>query len=587
MNSSRRSKRRPGVLLGTVIVSVALIVGACGGSDSGDEAASDTTVAEESMATPIPGGEIIVSGEAEVSNPWIPATMQCDSYCSQRASTFFDRIASFGKDNKVHGMLAESITPNAEYTEWTIKVRPGILFTDGTPVNADALIQNLQTSGTGFLIAKAIVDVAKEPSAKDPAVMQLKIKKNDEMSLTIFTGKGGDQTKPLPWPGFDSYLTGQLGFVASPAWLDALAKDPTLATKPIGSGPFIVQSYAPREALVVTRNPNYWMKDDAGVQLPYLDKITFKVIEDSETARQALESGEIDIFSTSNNDVIVKMRALKDKFPMVEQADFSETNYLMIDGAKTTEPISDSRVRCALSKAINRQELIDLVGAGLGKIANGVFSPGQEGYLEDNGFDTAQDIEGAKALIDEYKAEKSATSVSVLYGHTPTRSGDQTAELLKGYWAAIGVDTKIEVIPQDQFITNALFGKHNIYGWRQHAGLFVDSQNFWWNSASGIKDGDLSLNFSRINDPIVDENLAIARSDADPEKRKAAAEAVNRQMAKECYQIPTSYTIWATPRKANVMGVYNTKLPDGQPINEGAGFSGQFWMNSVWINPAG
>lgn len=587
MNVMGRSKKRSGVLFGTVIVSMALITAACGSSSDGGGASSDTTVAEAPEMTPIPGGEIVVAGESEVSNPWIPASMQCDSYCSQRARTFFDSVGAFGKDMKVHGMLAESITPNAEYTEWTITVRPGILFSDGTPVNADAIIQNLQTTGTGFLISKAIVDVAKEPSAKDPKVMQLKIKKNDEMSLTIFTGKGGDATKPLPWPGFASYLAGQWGLIASPAWLDALAKDPTLATKPVGSGPFIVQSYTPRDALVVTKNPNYWMKDAAGVQLPYLDKITFKVIEDSQTSSAALQSGDIDIFSTSNNGVILKLRELKDQFPMTEQTDFSEINYIMIDMAKKDQPSSDSRVRCALSKAINRQEIIDLVNFGLGTAANGVFSPGQEGYLEDNGFDPAQDIEGAKALIEEYKAEKGVTKVAVLYGHTPTRSGDQTAELLKGYWAAIGVDTKIEVIPQDQLITNALFGKHTMYGWRQHAGLIVDSQNFWWNSASGVKDGELSLNFSRINDPIVDENLGIARTDADPAKRKAAAEAVNRQMAKECYQIPYDYTIWATPHKANVMGIYNTKLPDGAPINEGAGFSGQFWMNEMWINTAG
>ncbi len=587
MNVMGRSKKRSGVLFGTVIVSMALITAACGSSSDGGGASSDTTVAEAPEMTPIPGGEIVVAGESEVSNPWIPASMQCDSYCSQRARTFFDSVGAFGKDMKVHGILAESITPNAEYTEWTITVRPGILFSDGTPVNADAIIQNLQTTGTGFLISKAIVDVAKEPSAKDPKVMQLKIKKNDEMSLTIFTGKGGDATKPLPWPGFASYLAGQWGLIASPAWLDALAKDPTLATKPVGSGPFIVQSYTPRDALVVTKNPNYWMKDAAGVQLPYLDKITFKVIEDSQTSSAALQSGDIDIFSTSNNGVILKLRELKDQFPMTEQTDFSEINYIMIDMAKKDQPSSDSRVRCALSKAINRQEIIDLVNFGLGTVANGVFSPGQEGYLEDNGFDPAQDIEGAKALIEEYKAEKGVTKVAVLYGHTPTRSGDQTAELLKGYWAAIGVDTKIEVIPQDQLITNALFGKHTMYGWRQHAGLIVDSQNFWWNSASGVKDGELSLNFSRINDPIVDENLGIARTDADPAKRKAAAEAVNRQMAKECYQIPYDYTIWATPHKANVMGIYNTKLPDGAPINEGAGFSGQFWMNEIWINTAG
>ena len=73
--------------------------------------------------------------------------------------------------------------------------------------------------------------------------------------------------------------------MASPTWLDQVKADPTKASQPVGTGPFIVQSYAPRDALVVTRNPNYWQKDKDGVQLPYLDKITFRVIEDAPDER--------------------------------------------------------------------------------------------------------------------------------------------------------------------------------------------------------------------------------------------------------------------------------------------------------------
>ena len=58
--------------------------------------------------------------------------MRCDSYCYTRARTFFDQVAVFGDDGEVHGMLAESIEPNDDYTEWTIKIRDGISFTDGS-----------------------------------------------------------------------------------------------------------------------------------------------------------------------------------------------------------------------------------------------------------------------------------------------------------------------------------------------------------------------------------------------------------------------------------------------------------------------
>ena len=598
--SERPAQHHSRVTIAAVVITLALIAGACSkksdtGATSGttasgantpmSSATGDTTPSTEPAAKPVPGGKLVVSGEAEVSSPWTPAAMQCDSYCFQRAKSFFDPVAVFGADLKVHPYLAESITPNAALTEWTVKVRSGINFTDGTPVNADAIIRNLQDSGTGLLISKALGDVAKLPSAADPTKMELKIIKNDDLSFTVFTGKNGDATQPLPWPGFAGAFTTQWALIASPKWLDEVKADPAKATQPVGSGPFIVQSYTPRDTLIVKRNPNYWQKDKDGVQLPYLDEIDFKVIEDSQVAEEALKKGEIDIFSTSANAVIKDFRDVAKDFPMNEQSKFVETNYLLIDQDKAG-PTQDARVRCALSKAINRQELIDLVGNGIGTIANGVFSPGQQGYLADNGFDPAQDLAGAQKLIDEYKAATGATSVAVTYGHTATALGDQTAELLKGYWAKIGVTTTVNVVPQDKFITNALLGDAGfyIYGWRQHAGITVDGQNYWWNSRTAAKDGQgISLNFSRINDPIVDENLATARSNPDEAARTTAAENINRQFAKMCYQIPTSYAIWGTPHSPKVQGLGQTVLPDGAASSDDVGASGQFWLNSIWI----
>jgi peptide/nickel transport system substrate-binding protein len=269
---------------------------------------------------------------------------------------------------------------------------------------------------------------------------------------------------------------------------------------------------------------------------------------------------------------------------MNEQTKFVETNYILIDTFKEG-PLQDARVRCALSKAIDRQEIIDLTEGGITQIANGLFSPGQQGYLDDNGFDTAQDIEGAKALIADYQSEHPG-DITVEYGHTTTAIGDQEAELLKGYWDAIGVGTTVDVVPQADFINNALFGVPTfyMYGWRNHAGLTVDQQNYWWNSVSGPPDGELALNFGRIHDPIVDAALAEARSNPDPAARDQAAEDINRQMAKECYQIPVDYTLWGTPHKPEVQGLGATILPDGTAARDGAGFSGQFWVNSLWID---
>ena len=560
---------------------------------------SATTVANTTPAAttvpakkPVPGGEITISGEAEVSDAWLPAAMKCDEYCHQRARTFFEPIAQFGVDNKVRPYLAESITPNADATQWTIKVRSGISFTDGTPLNADAMIENLQRTGNYILIAAEVADVAKidDPSGaknQDGTPKKiLKIDKADDMTFTIFTGKGGDPAQPLPWPGFDVVLTSQFGLIASPTWLKTVDGDATKATQPVGTGPFIVQSYAPHDALVVTRNPKYWRKDADGVQLPYLDKITFKVIEDSKTAEGALRSGNIDMFSDSSGTIISDFQG-DPAFPTSLQKDYAESNYFIMDLDKPG-PYQDVRVRCALSMAIDRQEIINLTQGGILQVANGLFSPGQQGYLADNGFSTAQNLDAAKALIADYQKDHPGP-IQVTYGHTADRINAQRADLIKGYWKAIGVDTTIEVIPQETFITNMLLGADNffIYDIRLHSGITIDQQNFWWNSRSATQDGKgLALNFARVRDPIVDTNLATARSDPDPAKRQAAAEAVNRQMAKECYQIPYSWTLWGTMHKANIQGLGQATLPDGTVARDGTDFGGWFSTSSLWLDKA-
>ncbi len=556
--------------------------------------AAATTTSTAPAEKPVVGGSLIVSGDAEVVNPWTPVAMNCDSYCFQRALSFFDPVGALGTDQKVHGVLAESITPNADFTQWTIKVRSGIKFTDGTDVNADAVIRNLQETGTGILLTGVLTDIAKLPDpsgAKNTdgsAKMILKIDKVDDSTLTIYTGKGGDPNAPLPWPHLDTYLAAQWGLIASPKWLDEVKADPTKASQPVGSGPFVVESFTPHDTLVVTKNPDYWQKDKAGVQLPYLDKITFKVIEDAKTTQEALQGGDIDAFSTSRAQVIADFRNEADKFPMVEQSQQGETDYLLIDLAKPG-PLQDARVRCALSMAIDRTELNDLTDAGILKVANGVFSPGQQGYLADNGFDTAQNIDGAKALIADYKKSTGATSIQVHLGGTADVITQQGNDLIKGYWSQIGVDTVEDVVPQDQFIVTALVGVpgFQIYSWRQHAGQFVDDQNVWWNSSSGTKDNALSLNFARINDPTVDADLNTARTDVDPAQTKAnaAAEDINRTMAKQCYQIPLDWALWATPHKPNVEGLGATTLPDGAVARDGTGFPGQYWMTAMWVKP--
>ena len=243
---------------------------------------------------------------------------------------------------------------------------------------------------------------AGRPPAKvdQGAVLQvmLDIDKVDDMTLTIHTGADGDPERPLPWRDFPHLLAGQWGLIASPRWLDAVADDPALATAPIGSGPFIVDSYEPYGSLEAHRNPDYWMTDADGQQLPYLDSISFRVIEDPQTSGEALDAGDIDLFATTNGLAITDAQARDDEVSVTVQDTFVDSYYLLIDLSKPG-PLQDRRVRCAMSLAIDRDEFNDATSNGFDPSANGLFSPGEQGYLADNGLPMDQDLDTTRALI--------------------------------------------------------------------------------------------------------------------------------------------------------------------------------------------
>ena len=235
---------------------------------------TETTAAEEGDAEftpetlpppegePVEGGRLVVAGEAEVGAPWTPANVQCDSYCQMRIRTFFEPLVVTDNNLDFKPYLAETVEPNDDFTVWTIKLREGINFTDGTPLNADAAIDNINRSFFGLIPRGALKDVAKNT---DGTILTEKL---DDYTFTIATGKNGNPAEPVPWPLFPYLLTAQPGMMASPAWLAAVDGDESLATQPVGTGPFIVQEYLPGDRMTVTKNPDYWRQDAEGRQLP-------------------------------------------------------------------------------------------------------------------------------------------------------------------------------------------------------------------------------------------------------------------------------------------------------------------------------
>ncbi len=431
------------MLLAATAAAFGLLAGACGGGSSDNNSGGTTTpsgsVAPDTAATggseaptseagsttvpaaqATPGGKVIMGIEADTSSPWMPAEMVCALSCHQIIKAIYDPMLIPNQDGGWSPYLLESLTPNADYTVWTMKARPNITFHDGTPLDGAALADNVTRFQKGILTGAYFSNVESATvNPADPLAVDVKMK--------------------TPWVTFpEVLLIGQIDYIASPTWMAAADKDETLKSKPVGTGPFVYEDYKPNEFFKAKKNPSYWNKP-----YPYLDEIEFRPIPDALNRRDALKSGAVDIIHTDNGQVITEFRDNKD-FPQEEISNNAEVGYTLLhvtqvlpDGTKS--PLQDQRVRCALANAWDQPTISQTIEQGVFPIADGPFAPGTPGYLKDNGFPQKQDMEKAKALIADYKKENPGP-LNLSLATTQDETNLTIAQFQKQWWEEAGVD---------------------------------------------------------------------------------------------------------------------------------------------------
>ena len=135
---------------------------------------------------------LVVAGEAEVGAPWTPPTCSATRTARCASARSIEPLVVTDDNLEVQPVLAESIEPNADFTVWTIKLREGITFHDGTPLNADAVIDNLNRT-------LRRPDRRRRPQGRrqEPGRRRVVTEKLDEYTFTIATGKNGDINEPV------------------------------------------------------------------------------------------------------------------------------------------------------------------------------------------------------------------------------------------------------------------------------------------------------------------------------------------------------------------------------------------------------
>ncbi|OWY63156.1 hypothetical protein B7486_54620, partial [cyanobacterium TDX16] len=417
--------------------------------------------------------------------------------------------------------------------------------------------QNLNAHQTALITGRAVQDA-------NPAEVV------DERTVRI--------TTKVPWVNFPLGLTTQVGYIASPTWLDAVEAGTAQADEPVGTGPFVFESYEPGGDFVATRNEDYWLSDTEGNQLPYLDQVTYRIFNDSAARERALVTGDIDIMHVSQGNVINDLRN-QDEVELVETSQGAEVTYMMLNAAAPGSALADVEVRRALAQAIDREQFSEARSDGVLPVANGPFSPDVDGWLEDTGF-PEYDPEAAEAAIAAWEAENGDMVINVKT--TNDQSNRQTVELAASLWEQVGVTVEIDQVEQGQFVVDAANGQFEAITFRNLGGVDADQRQPFISSATSGPVGTLAINFNRIEDPVIDENLAIVRSDPDEDARREAAEAINEQFAEQVYNVWLSWQVWGIAYQPDVHQVaIGAVTADGTPLM-GLRPGGSHQLAQIW-----
>ena len=523
--SGLRRVRRP---VGVVALALALVAAACGGGgdDSGDggSASGDGEAGE-----PTPGGRVVYGLEAETTDGWCLPEAQLAISGIMVTDAIYDTLTRPNAEGEAEPWLAETVESNDDYTEWTIGLREGVTFHDGTDLTAEVVKNNLDAYRGAYptrspLLFTFVFDNVAAVDVVDPLTVRV--------------------TMNEPWVSFDSYLysSGRLGMMAQ-AQLDDTE---SCAEDLIGTGPFVLEDWTPNQSLTASKNPDYWATDAAGNQLPYLDEIEFRPIVESSQRLNALQSGEVNAIHTSDPEMVDELRSLDEEGTVtnVESVEFGEVSYTMLNASKP--PFDNVLARQALAYAFEFDEYNEIIGRGILTRASGPFAPGNIGHLEETDY-PQYDPERAEELVAQYE-EETGDELSFSYTTTQAEATVAAGQVIKEQLGEIGVEMEIVTVDQSTQIDTAISGDFQAIGWRNHPGGDPDQQYVWWESS-------YPTNFGRINDPEIDDLLNQGRVTPDADERREIYETLNRRFAEQVWNLWAYYTLWSVGTAPDVHGV--------------------------------
>lgn len=402
---------------------------------------SDTTTTP--VPTPTNGGEITVGifdtlpGFCVGNNPANSALMA--------TRTIYETLFEKTNDDAMTGLLAETASSSDDLKTWTVTLREGITFHDGSPFNAAAVIANFNAiTGRTALGAYASNGLAGLSSQSHTIGTGTAFTAN----IASFTATSEYEVQfSLDRPQYDFpstlYASGRF-FMRSPAQLTDPKK---CAQTPVGTGPFKLSSWK-AEQLVVVKNDDYWREDPTtGAQLPYLDKITFTNVKETSQRAAAVRSATLDasFFSSATDGITIK--DLRNRTDTVTEYKSPSEYYpsLWLNQGKPNSPFSYLSARKAVLSCLDRENFVAVRTQGETEVATSIVGS-QSLMYSTEGF-PQYNVSDSKKFVAEYTEESGKSNLSFVFPVDTSTASQANARFLKNMWA--NCDIKAEYVIEE------------------------------------------------------------------------------------------------------------------------------------------
>lgn len=534
---------------------------ACGGNDSGntsgstddaaateDAAADDAADAEDADAaaddaadteteadtTTASTGEKILSVQVGPNPETIDPALNSAVDGGNMLLHSFECLLAVDEDGKLIPGQAESWETSEDGLTWTFHLRDGLKWSDGTDLTANDFVYSWKRVCDPMVAAPYAETVLGMVEGYEDAITgnldALQVVAEDDKTLVV--------TLNAPCSYFGSLAAFATLSPVQQATIEANGDAwATSAETYISNGPFYVSEWVPSSYIMMSKNPNYWNADAIK-----LDGIKFNLIEDSNAAYSAYQTGEVLFIKDVPTEEIPSLSGNSDFYvdPIIG------TYYLSVNCDR--EPFNDPQVRKALSLAIDREYVAGTLMQGTYSAAGNFMGPG---WIDTDGSQFMDNANGGQPYIDTTNYEANLAEAkqiladagypdgeglpSITYSTNDAGYHRVVAEYLQQAWSELGIDVTVDIVEWASFTPMRRNGDYDASrnGW---VGDYSDPSNMLdlLYSSNGNNDG-------KFNNADYDAAMELSRTTLDAAERSEALHKAEDILMEETACIPVAY----------------------------------------------